>query len=111
MKQGDSVKSVLRVDGGQAWIADHRDEATCFGYGSLFEHFQYMAYVDYVVTTVALFDRDPNFDSIRHLWELVKKVEIDPVDGLLPHVRHIAQQFENVVNGVFAQQKKEGALV
>jgi hypothetical protein len=202
-----SAESSLSI---ASWIADHRDEVCFLGSGPLFQHLQYMAYVDYVVTTVALFDRNPDSNSVRNLWELIKKVETDPVehldvfnyvkliekqfpgwsnndedvdtntltgilkrfrykrdkviahrellkdysspkasieiiaggcdllsfateiydftatlisyphrfrtthngpDGLLPHVRHISQQFENVVNGVFAQKKKERGLI
>lgn len=77
-----SAESSLAI---ASWIADRRDEVSCLGYGPLFQHLQYVAYVDYVVTTVALFDRNPNSNSVRNLWELIKKVEIDPVEHPTTH--------------------------
>jgi len=87
-----SAESSLSI---ASWIADHRDEVSCLGYGPLFQHLQYMAYVDYVVTTVALFDPNTQSNSVRNLWELIQKIDQEqPLKSeVFQYIESIKSQF------------------
>ena len=41
------------------------------GYGELFGHIQHVAYSDFILSTVSLFDRDGNSSSFRALFDFI----------------------------------------
>jgi len=59
------------------WIGspDNLKKVSWGGYGSLFGHIQYIAYSDFILSTVALFERDKKSSSFRALFNFICKNE------------------------------------